>query len=246
MTFVRTIGDIEANVVTLLDEIHAETSATGDAAKLVGIGRVFLPVNYRGFIAFAPSKFIGYKGNRVALHMRNRATRDGKDTNRELNRFLGRPVADPEMERRLVGYCEKIGVRLGDHKHSFWRVSSSIQIKGAPNSAIDDLDQTDIGNDSPEYRQLMTRVYERDDRVRQCVLNRAAGRCEYDNCIPFTSKKSVPYLEAHHVVHLSAGGKDRTDNVIALCASHHREAHFGEKWASLNEEFLKILSKIGS
>ena len=246
MTFVRTIEDIQANVVSLLNEIHAETGVTRNAANLVGIGRVFLPVNFRGFLAFAPSKFIGYKGNGVALHMKKRATRDGKDTNRELNRFLGRSQPDPEMERYLVAYCKQIGANLGNHKHSFWTVSSSIRIEGASNSAINDLDQSEIGNDDPKYRQLMTRAYERVDSVRQAVLKRAAGRCEYQRCISFTSKKGVPYLEAHHVVHLSAGGKDKTDNVIALCANHHREAHLGDKWEFLNEKFLEILSNIGS
>lgn len=125
-------------------------------------------------------------------------------------------------------------VRIGDHAAN------------AKRSAINDLDQSEIGNDSPKYRELMARAFKRDDRVRRAVLKRAAGKCEFKKCVPFTSKKGIPYLESHHVVHLSAQGKDKIDNVIALCASHHREAHFGEKWESLNEEFLKILSKIGS
>lgn len=36
------------------------------------------------------------------------------------------------------------------------------------------------------------------------------------------------YLETHQVIPLSEDGPDKLSNVVALCANHHRQAHFGE------------------
>ena len=45
------------------------------------------------------------------------------------------------------------------------------------------------------------------------------------------------YVEAHHVLALSARGPDTIANVIALCAKHHREAHYGRNAEALESEF---------
>jgi 5-methylcytosine-specific restriction protein A len=36
-----------------------------------------------------------------------------------------------------------------------------------------------------------------------------------------------PSLEVHHLLALSEDGPDTPENVVALCANHHREAHYG-------------------
>ena len=93
----------------------------------------------------------------------------------------------------------------------------------------------------------------RTNRVRKAVLKRANGVCEYgssqspkNSCITFLKRDGTPYLETHHVIELSEQGKDKESNVIALCANHHREAHFGQSWKALQDEFLEIISaKLG-
>ena len=54
------------------------------------------------------------------------------------------------------------------------------------------------------------------------------------------------YVEAHHVIALSALGPDTVENVIALCAGHHREAHYGKHAAVLEAAFLAKLREIAS
>lgn len=49
------------------------------------------------------------------------------------------------------------------------------------------------------------------------------------------------YTEAHHIIALSAQGKDVVENVIALCPEHHREAHFGVNAEKLETEFIKCI-----
>lgn len=47
------------------------------------------------------------------------------------------------------------------------------------------------------------------------------------------------YLEAHHIIALGNQGRDRVENVIALCAEHHREAHFGTDAEALEARFIE-------
>jgi len=61
------------------------------------------------------------------------------------------------------------------------------------------------------------------------ILDRANGICE--NCrnnAPFSRRADgTPYLEVHHKIFLSEGGKDTVENAEALCPNCHREKHFG-------------------
>ena len=50
------------------------------------------------------------------------------------------------------------------------------------------------------------------------------------------------YLETHHIVPLHEGGDDTSENVIALCPNHHREAHYGEKRNDMRNEMLRKIS----
>lgn len=112
-------------------------------------------------------------------------------------------------------------------------------------SAVDDINLSNPGTDRPEYRIGISRGYRRDPAVRKAVLERAKGSCEYRGCGPtFVDRKGCPYLEAHHIISLAADGPDRKSNVIALCANHHREAHFGQAAERLNEEFLQIVKEM--
>lgn len=243
MSYVRSIQDIEANALTLLEAIHLPTDERDIGIKLVKAGRVFFPIEYNGLLAFVPSKFVGYRNNRVAQHVTKRNNRDGRDTNREIARIVGRPTPDPDLERRLEAYCISIGTELENHKHSFWAMPGRRDSTAPLGSAINDLLPDGIGNDSPEYRRRMGGTYVRDDKVRREVLRRANGHCEFRGCKPFNNRRGEAYLETHHIISLSEQGVDKPSNVIALCPNHHREAHFGENWQSLQDKFIDILKR---
>jgi 5-methylcytosine-specific restriction protein A len=107
--------------------------------------------------------------------------------------------------------------------------------------ALDDIVAPPLGNVSPEKRTFLTSGFERDDAVREAVRVRSKGFCEYCNTAGFELADGRRYIETHHLIWLSEGGPDTVSNVIALCANHHREVHFGSGRKALEEKMLQKL-----
>lgn len=108
-------------------------------------------------------------------------------------------------------------------------------------NGLQDLDASNFGSDNPDRALTKGYIIKRDNRVRKAVIKRAKGKCEYCGESSFITSNGQYYLEAHHIIFLAQSGTDRMDNVIALCPSHHREAHFGINAENLEKEFLEIL-----
>jgi 5-methylcytosine-specific restriction endonuclease McrA len=84
-------------------------------------------------------------------------------------------------------------------------------------------------------------VYGRSDTIRNLVLERAAGCCEYCGAKGFETAAGGIYLETHHVIPLCEDGADSTGNVVALCPEHHRQAHYGKDRNQIREALLNRL-----
>lgn len=80
----------------------------------------------------------------------------------------------------------------------------------------------------------------RDAAVRLAAYERANGKCEYCGEMGFLTKEGAPFLETHHIVYLSEQGPDHLDNVAALCANHHREAHYGAAAGKIREHLIRL------
>jgi 5-methylcytosine-specific restriction protein A len=83
--------------------------------------------------------------------------------------------------------------------------------------------------------------YQRDEEVRQFVIKQAKGACEYCRELGFLLSDGRYYLEAHHIIALAKQGPDTVDNVIALCPSDHREAHYGKRAIVMENEMIEII-----
>lgn len=79
---------------------------------------------------------------------------------------------------------------------------------------------------------------ERSAEIRQLVMARSEGRCEWCNEPGFKKHDGQIYLESHHVVPLCEDGADSIANVIALCPNDHRRAHYSEGRADMAEKML--------
>jgi 5-methylcytosine-specific restriction protein A len=87
-------------------------------------------------------------------------------------------------------------------------------------------------------------AYKRNRMVRDHVVRRSKGRCEYCGEEGFLMANGNRYIEAHHIIGLGDNGPDTVTNVIGLCPKHHREAHFGERAIDLNTAFKEIVESL--
>jgi 5-methylcytosine-specific restriction protein A len=141
---------------------------------------------------------------------------------------------------RILGDAETDMVRSGALLSRDVRYSAA-----SGDDSLDDLGQPPPGSDIP------TRgtggggsAYQRDAEVRAYVLKRAKGKCEYCGIPGFAMAGGRRYLETHHVISLANQGPDRVDNVIAVCANDHRQAHYGDNAVEIERKMLGILKRI--
>ncbi|WP_434139317.1 HNH endonuclease [Photobacterium leiognathi] len=93
------------------------------------------------------------------------------------------------------------------------------------------------GKKATRYQQQST-GYERNIWVAELAKRLAKGQCQL--CIqpaPFKNAKGEPYLETHHIVWLSKGGDDTSENTVALCPNCHKKMHIVDD--SKDVELLK-------
>jgi 5-methylcytosine-specific restriction protein A len=95
-----------------------------------------------------------------------------------------------------------------------------------------------------ERRTISGMAFVRGAAVRYRALERANGECEYCGERGFTTPGGAPFLETHHVIPLNNDGSDTEDNVAAVCANHHREAHYGERAAEIKRILLSRLRRL--
>lgn len=129
-----------------------------------------------------------------------------------------------------------VDIRLID-AHSFLWVINENRPKDYRNWKPDEETETIIEKETEDYQERkaegrgtrisrLTTTYARSVEVVKLTKERAKGICELcGQSAPFIDRKGQPYLETHHVVWLSHGGKDSTDNTVALCPNCHTKIH---------------------
>lgn len=127
----------------------------------------------------------------------------------------------------------------GKHIGEVYILDAKQEIAGRGNDdALQDLDDVPSGNAMPDRAAKVEVSFVRDPKVRAYVLQLANGRCEYCDQLSFKMMNGQHFVEAHHIIALSADGKDTVANVIALCPNHHREAHYGVEAEILEAKFI--------
>ena len=77
-----------------------------------------------------------------------------------------------------------------------------------------------------QYKRHSSYYYTRNTEVSRITKLRAGGICELcGKPAPFNDDNGDPYLESHHIIWLSRGGEDSTNNTAALCPNCHKKMH---------------------
>jgi 5-methylcytosine-specific restriction enzyme A len=105
---------------------------------------------------------------------------------------------------------------------------------------VDQFDVSSEAHGDPERRDVHGMPFVRNPAVRAAVLSRATGRCEFCGTPGFVTSQGEVFLETHHIVPLSEGGADSTENTAAVCPNHHREAHHGVSAAVIRDFLIKV------
>lgn len=87
-------------------------------------------------------------------------------------------------------------------------------------------------------------VRNRSNAIKSYARERANSICE--GCLqdaPFESKNG-PYLEVHHLTRLADEGPDIPKNVIALCPTCHRRAHYSLDYLEFNNKLMHKVADI--
>lgn len=87
-------------------------------------------------------------------------------------------------------------------------------------------------------------IQNRSVAIKFYAKRRANGICEGCNEIAPFKTKSGPYLEVHHLTRLADGGADLPQNVIALCPTCHRRAHYSLNYLEFNSQLINEVAAI--
>lgn len=87
-------------------------------------------------------------------------------------------------------------------------------------------------------------IQNRSTAIKLYAQKRANGICEGCNEIAPFETKSGPYLEVHHLTRLADGGADLPQNVIALCPTCHRKAHYSLDHLEFNNQLINKVAAI--
>jgi hypothetical protein len=114
----------------------------------------------------------------------------------------------------------------------------------------EDILSAPLRKESNSATQVIARVrsgnvYRRDPRVRAQVLKTAGGNCECCGELGFLTESGERYLETHHVVGVSERGPDTSDNIVAVCATCHRKAHFASDHIQIERQMLEAIRRRG-
>ena len=95
-------------------------------------------------------------------------------------------------------------------------------------------------------KEKIQSIQSRSMAINLYAKKRAGGICEGCGEIAPFETKSGPYLEVHHLTRLADGGADLPQNVIALCPTCHRKAHYSLNCSEFNNKLIDKVTDIES
>jgi HNH endonuclease len=88
-------------------------------------------------------------------------------------------------------------------------------------------------------------VYRRDPKVRADIIRIANGHCECCGEEGFLTQSGQRYLETHHLVGVSERGPDKASNIVAVCPTCHKKAHFAADRIEVERRMFEAIYRRG-
>jgi hypothetical protein len=111
MNAVNNLAQIVKNFRELERGRKTNSEYFSEYASLIQKGTCFVPYKSKTGIAFAPSRFVGYAGNKLASHARN-SSRDGRVTTTALSKIFGaKPIVNAVLDEAYCNFCQSIELK---------------------------------------------------------------------------------------------------------------------------------------
>lgn len=123
-----------------------------------------------------------------------------------------------------------------------WLSSASPDVMANVESSVESYYDSKFAEGPDTKQRKDTTAFSHSAEVARITKKRANGLCELCGVCPFVDRNGNPYLESHHIIWRSQGGKDNTDNTAALCPNCHTKMHINPQDEDI--EYLKKLRSI--
>lgn len=92
----------------------------------------------------------------------------------------------------------------------------------------------DIDNIENETKEVINKKILRYQKIVNKLKDKYKYKCQICG-YSFLMNNGKNYCEAHHIKMLSMNGSQNEENVIILCANHHRMFHYASEYISIGE-----------
>lgn len=96
-------------------------------------------------------------------------------------------------------------------------------------------DAPDLAN---ERQEVLIEKIKRYKKIVERLKNKYHNQCQICG-FTFEKDNGQGYSEAHHIVRLADDGSQNEDNVLILCANHHRMLHYANVKLDVDAENIK-------
>ena len=119
MRLINSKEELIKNIETLEDYIkEGKNLEVMEAISLIKRGTCFVAYKFDLALHFGPSRFIGYRDNKLDEHLASE-NKDGRETNKAIIKILEtNPVINHKLNEKYLEYCNSLGIQPSE-KGSF-------------------------------------------------------------------------------------------------------------------------------
>lgn len=232
---VSSVEDIVNNMVIFGQELAEERDTEGPYHKLVKRGRVFISYKVEAGWQFAPSRYIGYKGNSMKRHKSDPGC--GGKTNERITKILAHdPESDGKKSEQLQKFANRYDISVYKNPHRFWELDLPLRkVETDHNPGVEDPHPEELPDSASLWEGATTTIhvnrFERDSKLREKCVQELGYKCKvcgFDFRATY-GEIGQGFIHVHHRVSLAkfrdAHEVDPVKDLIPVCPNCHAMLH---------------------